>query len=149
MAIFRRVDTAELPHDGARVFQAISEFSRYASWWPRRFKVRYLRHTAGLVGSQVDFTPGPMVRVGWEIAGVEPGARLDIEYHLGPHTGTGCWTVEPLGQRTRISYGMQIVPKNPLWTAVYRVANVPAVHSRDLQEIFRSLDAYLARSPAR
>ena len=97
------------------------------------------------IGDRLAFTPVPGIWTGWEITAVTPGEQIRVAYFQGFHTGWGVWRLAPQQEYTLLSFEMWIVPKNPFYGLVYRLAGVPRRHAAHMQELFTRLEGYLHR----
>ena len=80
---------------------------------------------------------------GLGITAVKPLEQIRIAYSQGFHTGWGVWRFTSQPEYTLVSFEMRIVPKNPLYGLVYRLARVPRRHAAHMQELFTCLEGYL------
>ena len=148
MTIIHTHDSRLILCSRARVYEAVLAFEDYPLWWPRRFHPRF--HPSQLpdqgrerVGDRLTFTPVSGIWTGWEITAVTPGEQIRVAYFQGFHTGWGVWRFASQQEYTLLSFEMRIVPKNPLFGLVYRLAGVPRRHAAHMRELFIGLEGYL------
>ena len=143
MTIIHTSESRLIPCSRARVYEAVLAFEDYPLWWPKKFHSRLQRKDQAWVGDRIAFTPAPGIWTGWEITAVTPVEQIRIAYFQGFHTGWGVWRFAPQQEYTLLSFEMRIVPKNPLYGLVYRLARVPRRHAAHMQELFTCLEGYL------
>ena len=152
MTVIHTAESRLIPCSRARVYEAVLAFEDYPLWWPRKFHPRFRPSQlpdTGLkrIGDRLAFTPVPGIWTGWEITAVTPMEQIRVSYFRGFHTGWGVWRFAPQQEDTLLSFEMRIVPKNPLYGLVYRLAGVPHRHAAHMQELFTCLEGYLQDRP--
>ncbi len=143
MTIIHTSESRLIPCSRGRVYEAVLAFEDYPLWWPKKFHPRSQRKGQAWVGDRIAFTPAPGIWTGWEITAVKPLEQIRVAYFQGFHTGWGVWRFASQQQHTLLSFEMWIVPKNPLFGLVYRLARVPHRHAAHMQEILTGLEGYL------
>lgn len=123
------------------VFDCLNDFENYPLWWTERFKVKYEGDNAVL------FAAGPGIWVGWRRDSYHAPDRIDYTYHIGPHTGTGIWTIQPVPEGTRASLDIDVKPKN-LWVELlYKAIGFSKKHAVDIEELVQDMSRYIEAEP--
>lgn len=128
-------DSAWVAATPAALFDALTDFEQFPAWWPRHYRVVCKRAGSSLEGREVWLRPNPSLTIGWRIIEAQPKQAFKLAYSQGWHTGYGKWTFEPEGEGTRMTYHIDIVPKNLIYGWIYRLVNLRKRHSRDIQMI--------------
>jgi uncharacterized protein YndB with AHSA1/START domain len=135
-------DCRTLPFDRATVYATLVDFANYPRWWPPELRLRVLQTTPALLGSQFEVRPrgGSFI---CEVAQVIPEQELLIRYADGLHRGTGRWTFERQGNRTRLCYQIDLEPQGWLPRLLSNFMDFAGMHSRGMERLFDALEAWL------
>lgn len=136
-------DSAWVAAAPGQLFEVMTDFERFPAWMPRHYRVLCKRTAAGYEGREVWLRPAPMLIIGWRIIEAIPKSAFKLSYSQGWHTGYGKWTFEAEGTGTRMTYHIDIVPKNLVYAWMYRLVNLRKRHSKDIQMIMGLAAAHI------
>ncbi len=140
-------DEFTIPYAPIDVFTALRSFEQYPNWWPKKFAVANAPDTRAGTNEAVVFTPAPGIRVGWLLEREQAPALLEFSYHVGPHRGTGRWSLTPAGDLgTNLCLEIEIVPKTLLIGLAYRALRFRQRHSQDIRLLVDALSDLLAKN---
>jgi uncharacterized protein YndB with AHSA1/START domain len=125
-------DSALIAAPPGQLFDVMTDFAQMPAWMPRHHRVLCKRTGAGYEGREVWLRPAPLLTVGWRIIEATPKSSFKLSYSQGWHTGYGKWSFEAEGEGTRMTYHMDMVPKNLIYAWMYRLVNVRKRHSREI-----------------
>jgi ribosome-associated toxin RatA of RatAB toxin-antitoxin module len=143
MATVQVTDSAFIPQNPALVWNVLIDFDSYAQWWPRSVRIRVLKTTPELIGSQFEVRPFGRKGFVCEVESVDPGLELQLQYLDGTYAGTGVWSIEPLEEGCRVSYAVDLEIVDRLTSALSHVVNLGAIHSRLVRKIFAGLGSHV------
>lgn len=127
----------EVSQQTDELFSHLNDFESYHLWWPERFQVRSEGDNA------VVFTVGPGIWVGWKREAFQAHNRVDYTYHIGPHTGTGTWSLQPTSAGTKAILDIDVQPKN-LWVALlYKIIGFSNKHTSDIEQLVQDLSRFI------
>lgn len=136
---------AASPH---RVFELVSDFTRYPSFWPADSRFTVERALPGAVGSRARcHLPGRRGSFLWLLTAVEPEALVSVE-HQGLFVGAARWTLAPEagGTLTGFEVDLRITPL--LVRLLARVMDMTLAHSKFMQRVLAGLDRQAAPAAA-
>jgi uncharacterized protein YndB with AHSA1/START domain len=147
MPEFDVVDEAVLAADPATVFQALlDEAMAITRWWLPHLEMKPRGGTPpNQVGGVVDITihrPGKPSFAA-RTAEIVQNERCRVEYVEGDFSGGGTWTVEPIGNQTRLRYHWQARPTRLLFRLLSPFIDMGKMHSEVMKAGFGGLDEYL------
>jgi uncharacterized protein YndB with AHSA1/START domain len=143
MATLHVTDSVVIAQNPALVWNALIDFDSYAKWWPQSVRIRVLKATPELIGSQFEVRPFGGKGFLCEVESVEPGLELQLQYLEGTYIGTGVWSIEPLEQGCRVSYAVDLEIVDWFIRALSHVVNITAIHSRLVRRIFAGLGLHV------
>lgn len=149
MGTIRATDSIHLPESPEVVFRALADFGGYREWWPRTVRFRVIRLTAEVLGSR--FAVRPLGGRGFEceVESADPPRGMKLAY-TGIYRGSGCWSLEPSGTGTTVSYRVDLEITDRLTALIARLIDVPALHSRLMTAVLSGLRRHVAgRAPVR
>ena len=127
------------------IWQAITDFSLYAKWWPSSVKIVVRRHSPELIGSQVQLKPFGGRAFVCEVESIRNGAELRLQYS-GVYRGTGVWTIASGDENCRVTYRVDLEIIDPLMKLLSYIVPIPRLHSSLMREVFAGLAGYLAQN---
>jgi ribosome-associated toxin RatA of RatAB toxin-antitoxin module len=127
------------------IWQAITDFSLYAEWWPSSVKIVVRRNTPELIGSQVQLKPYGGRAFVCEVESIREGAELRLQYS-GVYRGTGVWTITAGAGNCRVTYRVDLEIIDPLMKILSYIMSIPRLHSSLMREVFAGLAGYLAQN---
>lgn len=136
-------DSALVAAPATQLFEAMTDFAQFPQWWPKHYKTQVIASPSTLHGREAWLNPAPGLTIGWKIREANPPHSFTLDYSQGWHTGHGIWTFTPEANQTRITYHINITPKNSIYAFMYRLVNLRKRHSHDIQLIMGLLTQYL------
>ena len=100
-------DAAVIASPPDRIWQAITDFSSYAEWWPSSVRIAVRRNTPELVGSLVQLKPFGGRAFLCEVESIRDGAELRLQYS-GVYRGPGVWTIAAGEGNCRVTYRVDL-----------------------------------------
>jgi len=138
-------DAAVIASPPNLIWQAITDFSSYAKWWPSSVRIAVRRHSPELIGSQVQLKPFGGRAFVCEVESIRNGAELRLQYS-GVYRGTGVWTIVAGDGNCRVTYRVDLEIIDPLMKILSYIMSIPRLHSSLMREVFAGLAGYLAQN---
>lgn len=146
-------DEAIISADPQTVFQALIDLaSGRAQWWlPDLDAVPHGSTAADRVGALTDVTVHRPSTPRFTARTVEavPGRTLKTEYVAGDIRGEGIWTLEPVGDRTRVRFRWHVRPHRRMFRLLAPFVDFGRMHSQVMQIGFGRLNEYLQQRSER
>ena len=79
----------------------------YPRWWPKSLGIRVLSGGVELLGTEVEVRPFGGRPFHCRVEAVDKPKRIRMRYFGGFIDGFGEWSLEPLGQETRVIYRLE------------------------------------------
>lgn len=143
MTTLQATDSMFIAQNPALVWNALIDFDSYAKWWPQSVRIRVLKTTPELIGSQFEVRPFGGKAFVCEVESVDPGFELQLQYLEGTYVGTGVWSIEPLEQGCRVSYAVDLEIMDWFIRALSHVVSITAIHSRLARRILAGLGLHI------
>jgi hypothetical protein len=138
-------DSASIAGPPGPIWQAITDFSSYATWWPSSVKIVVRRNTPELAGSQVQLRPFGGRAFVCEVESIREGVELRIQYS-GVYRGPGVWTIAAGDGNCRVTYRVDLEIVDPLMKLLSYIIPIPRLHSSLMREVFAGLAGYVAHN---
>lgn len=133
-------DSILLPLPAETIWPLLADICNYPRWWPA---VLFPRVTAsadgGLIGTKLHLRPLATRQFTCKVVAVAAPHTIDLEY-IGPFiTGSGRWTLTPEGERTRLSYRIEVEAHGFLVAVAGRCVDLRWMHGQSMHLIFSAL----------
>lgn len=129
------------------LFDTLTDFEHAHEWFPAHYKVEMTENRPVTIGRELMLGVNPAVTVGWRIDAADNGKSFRIGYTKGWHRGHGVWRFEESGCGTKVSFEIDIVAKNKLYSWLYSLVNLPKRHSHDIHLIISLLAKRVGANP--
>lgn len=134
------VDRAQLNHTPALMYSIISDITTYPSWW-KGAQFNSFINNEGKTVLEVSPKKGPGNFI-WKIEEVVEDQKVVLSYD-GIFTGTGVWQLLKTGATTKVSYTVDLDVKHGFYKFINKFFSLEKMHSKMMEEVFRSLDQHL------
>jgi ribosome-associated toxin RatA of RatAB toxin-antitoxin module len=133
-----------VPYPATRIWDCITDFSNYSSWWPPSIKIKTLRISEGNIGSRIEVRPYGGQAFCCEVSSINDRTELTMAYS-GIYSGTGKWTISEVNGQTCVTYEIDLRIESILIRMLSSVLSVTSVHSRLMEEVLSGLTQYLGQ----
>ena len=144
---FDVVDEAVLDASPERVFEALlDEIRGKVGWWKPMFAARARRpEMVGKVGAVIDVKLGCAFKPRFTARMVEvvTSRRVRVEFFEGDFLGTGDWSFEPVGPRTRVRFRWRVRGNRFVFRVVAPFVDLGRIHSGVVENGFAGLRGHL------
>jgi len=136
------INSKVLPHARTRIWEVITDLSRYSVWWPSSLKIKILHLSEGLIGSRIEIRPYGGQAFYCEVTGVDDSTELTMTY-TGIYTGTGRWTISEVKTQRCLTYEIELKIESPMVRMLSFVLPVASIHSHLMEKVLSGLGRYL------
>lgn len=155
MTTYDVLDEATIAATPAEVVRALlDEAAGRSHWWQPYLRMRQRGERAPTeIGAVVDFTvhgdgraglPWAAARFSGRVTAYEPERLLVLDYFEGDFRGTARWTLDPASAgHTHIAVRWMTDPHGGMRLRA-RLADVPGINSKVMQEGFRAMERFIA-----
>jgi uncharacterized protein YndB with AHSA1/START domain len=135
----RASDEIIIPRPATEVWPVLADVEGYPRWWPKSLGIRVLSGGRELLGTEVEVRPFGGRPFRCRVEAVDRPNRIQMRYFGGFVDGLGEWRLEPLGQKTRVTYRLDATASGWLVVLLGKVLDLARLHSRPMQEVLRNL----------
>ena len=154
MTTYDVLDEATIAATPAEIVRALlDEAAGRSHWWQPYLRMRQRDRPPTEIGAVVDFAvsgdgraglPWATARFSGRVTAYEPERRLVLDYFEGDFRGTAEWMLEPAGAgHTHTAVRWMTDPHGGMRLRA-RLADVPGINSKVMQEGFRALERFTA-----
>jgi len=136
------INSKVLSHTRTRIWEVITDLSRYSVWWPSSLKIKILHLSEGLIGSRIEIRPYGGQAFYCEVTGVDDSTELTMTY-TGIYTGTGRWTISEVKAQRCVTYEIELKIESPMVRMLSFVLPVASIHSHLMEKVLSGLGQYL------
>jgi ribosome-associated toxin RatA of RatAB toxin-antitoxin module len=137
------INTKELPYPTWKIWEAIIDVSSYPKWWPSSIRVRTLRATKEIIGSQVEVKPYGGQAFLCEVIDMKRNENVTMKYS-GIYSGTGVWTITASNRLNRVTYEIALEIKSIWIRFLSTILPIASIHSRLMDSVLSGLERHLA-----
>ena len=127
----------------AQIYDIILDFNSYKNWWPKYIFFKIVDIKSNIAGAKINVYPYGFTGFVWLVKELKPDKKIVFEYSGGAYSGTGIWSIEKEGEKTRLTYAVELTVKNPFIKLASPFINVQAMHRRLMKKVFARLENYL------
>ena len=143
------VDKTIIDSQPAIVFNALlDEFEGAKNWWMPHWEAKMKGNVPfRQVGGTIDITVHRIGTPRWSSRSVEivPSKLLQADFFEGDFLGNGEWSLEPIGDKTKVKFRFNVKTNKLLFTLVSPFVNIGKIHSDVMQKGFKALNSYLSK----
>ncbi len=143
MQRIRVKDTAMLDCPKSEIYRAIIDPSSYAHWWPVFIRFRKLDPEPKHPGLRIEIRPFAVSSFRCEIEGIKENEKIAVKYYKGACRGIGLWRMTGNGNKTRITYEIDLAIQSWLVKIATTFIDISWLHSKIIGGAFRGLRHYL------
>lgn len=126
--------------DSDDAFDIMLRFDKFHEWWPSSIPVKCVDYKDSHIGNKALISPYPLINIGWKLHSYDPGREIIIHYYQGMHEGMGVWSFsETDTNQARISFEIDILPKNAIYNWAYKIFNVKQTHIQQVKMVIAAL----------
>lgn len=142
----RERNEEEFDFSRAEIYRAVMDPSSYSQWWPAVIRYRILdpksKHAER---PRIEIRPFGGSRFCCEIESLSENEKIAFNYYEGACLGIGLWRLTPNGEKTLLSYEIDLAIQSRMVRLASMFIDVGRLHSRVVEGIFRGLRTYLKR----
>ena len=131
------------------VFNALlDEFEGAKNWWVPHWEAKMTGDVPfRQVGGTIMITVHRVGTPTWYARSVEivPKKLIKADFFEGDFLGNCKWTLEPVGDKTKMKFRFNVRTNKLLFTLVSPFVSIGKIHSDVMQKGFKSLNSYLSK----
>ena len=133
------MNSITLPFSAQQIWKIITDITSYSLWWPSTFKIKVLKSTQHVLGSQVEVRPYGGLPFFCEFSECVDNVKLIMKYS-GIYSGLGVWTLTEMDGRTKVEYEIDLKINNPFIRLLSYVVPVDKIHYDLMDEVLAGLE---------
>ncbi len=132
-------DSIEVDASPAAIWRIVADVPDYPDWWPKSLGVRLIARAETALGCEVEIRPPGGRPFRCRVVEVLELQRMRMRYLGGFVEGSGEWILEPIGDRTRVTYRLEVAARGRLVRLLGKLIDLSAIHSRSMKKVLLNL----------
>lgn len=127
------------------VWEVLVDVANYPEWWPKNLRLKRIEMGQKPIGCELEIRPAGGRPFRCRVEEVKELESIRMRYVGGFIDGSGEWYVLSQGDRTKVTYHLDVVARGLLVRWISRVVSLPRIHSRSMMEVLRCLEGVVLK----
>lgn len=136
----RALDARMMAVDPEEVWRILYDARRAEKWWPRELRLKVLKNSADLVGSEFQIWPKGGRPFNCRFVAVDIGKSISTEYFGGFIVGKGIWRIETAAKGCKVSYELDVEASGLFVVLLSKFISFSKMHSKLMDKVLENLE---------